>query len=214
MKLLQFDTYESYVEAQTATNKQKLNNVWVSERELRQIADYYKTRVRRPTFGICHGVRNGYEVQKLRELLGFNIIGTEISETADLFENVIQWDFHDSKEEWIGNVDFLYSNSWDHSCDPERMFATWLRCLSPQGRCFLQWSPNHAEQGVGGADCFGVSLDELKQIIEAHGRIEEVLHVAEAKKYGVPLIGHFRRWVQQKLPAGQIEVLVVKHHVR
>lgn len=211
MKLLQFDSYESYVEAQTERNIEKLENVWVSDKELQTIADYFQPRVPDAQFGICHGVRNGYEVRKLRELLGFEIMGTEISKTPESFENIIQWDFHDIKDEWIGKFDFIYSNSWDHSCDPERMFANWFRCLSPQGRCFLHWTPDHSEQAVGGADCFGISIEELKQKIAEHECVEDVLHVTEWFDRRRSLMNRCTRVLRGKLPSRHIQVLVVKH---
>ena len=68
MKLLKFDTYEEYVDVQTKTNKQKIKFVWVSDKELALVADYMKNHVLDAKFGICHGVRNAYEVKKLREL--------------------------------------------------------------------------------------------------------------------------------------------------
>jgi len=145
MKLLKFPTYEDYVKIQTKTNKRKLQFVWVSDKELKAISKYIQTHIPGASFGICHGVRNGYEVQKLRMLLGCEIIGTEISDTAIRMPYVIQWDFHEVKDEWINGVDFIYSNSWDHSYDPDRMLANWMRCVRQNGRSFLEWT---AERSV------------------------------------------------------------------
>jgi hypothetical protein len=65
------------------------------------------------------------------------------------------------KQEWIGNVDFVYSNSWDHSFDPERLFKNWMERLKRSGRLFISWTPTHAAP-VDSADCFSASLEELK----------------------------------------------------
>ncbi|MBK6621188.1 MAG: hypothetical protein IPG32_10020 [Saprospirales bacterium] len=49
------------------------------------------------------------------------VIGTEISDSASKFSHTIEWDFHEVKPEWIGRADFIYSNSFDHSYDPENV---------------------------------------------------------------------------------------------
>ena len=50
--------------------------------------------------------------------INVNVLGTEISSTATNYPNTIEWDFHDVKEEWVSNVDIVYSNSIDHSYKP------------------------------------------------------------------------------------------------
>jgi hypothetical protein len=123
-------------------------------------------------------VRNGWEVQKFRSLLpGTEVIGTEISDTATQFEHVIRWDFHDVKDEWIGNVDFIYTNSWDHSYDPELSLDQWMRCVKPSGRCFIEWFSGANELGNAGADCFSASDDEYRQLIEKKYEVESVLEI-------------------------------------
>ena len=47
-------------------------------------------------------LRQNYSLNKI--IPNSNIIGTDISTTALNFENSIQWDFHDQKEEWIGKL--------------------------------------------------------------------------------------------------------------
>src|SRR5262249_44726855 len=113
--------------------------------------------------GVCHGVRNGWEVRKFRELLGINVLGTEISDTAKHYLGVIQWDFHRVKKEWLQNVDFIYSNALDHSYDPSFCLHQWMKCLKPTGRCFIQWTVFHSEGDIDGADCFGASFHEYQE---------------------------------------------------
>jgi len=165
MKLLKYKNYDDYVKTQTEANKAKLKGVWAVKREIITISKYIKRNIPDASFGICHGVRNGWEVEIFKSVLKVNVIGTEISETASQFENVIQWDFHKIKDEWIGNVDFIYSNSWDHSYDPPYCLDQWMRCLKPTGRCFIEWSIFHSDVDVSDADCFGASIYEYQQII-------------------------------------------------
>lgn len=175
MQLRKFKDYETYVEVQTTTNKEKLHKVWAQEDEIFQIASYIQVQIPQPTFGICHGVRNGWEVSKFQERLGIKVIGTEISDTATIFPNVIQWDFHQIKEEWVNNVDFIYSNALDHSYDPQFCLDQWMRCLKPTGRCFIQWTVFHSEGDIDGADCFGASFEEYQAFISRKYEIENTI---------------------------------------
>jgi hypothetical protein len=174
MKLLSFKSYADYVEAQTKRNKKKIEKVAAASKELQWIADYIKLQNTGVGTGICHGVRNGFEVSVLRNLTQADVIGTEISDTADQFTNVIQWDFHKQKPEWIGKFDFVYSNSWDHSFDPETMLKNWMASLNDKGLVFLQWTDTHSEASVGGADCFGLSIDELLIWINKNYKVEKI----------------------------------------
>lgn len=151
----------------------KLEMVAVSRREIQWIARYLMTSKTKPN-GICHGVRNGFEVGLFRQITGGDVIGTEISETANQFQGVIQWDFHNIKNEWIGKFDFVYSNSWDHSFDPNLMLNNWMKSLNPGGKCFLQWTHTHGEDAVGGADCFGLSFNELINWIRKDYKVEKI----------------------------------------
>lgn len=137
--------------------------MWAQEDVLSFVADKVRDLKRPQVFGICHGVRNGFEVKFLNNALSdikANVIGTEISEVAKEHENTIQWDFHDIKGEWVGNVDFIYSNAFDHSCKPEFCLSQWMKCIAKHGICFLEWTNSHDAGGVGEADCFRASLDE------------------------------------------------------
>lgn len=165
---------EAYREGQIKTYKKKAKHVWVSETELRVIADHVKDSGLVVHKGICHGVRTGHEVHRLRYLLGADIIGTEIAATDH--EYVIEWDFHEVKPEWIGAFDFIYSNSWDHSYDFELILKQWMSCLTERGRCFLEWSGNHAgpENTV---DCFGIPFNDLVALINEDYEVETVLKV-------------------------------------
>lgn len=177
MKLLKFDSYEEYTRIQTEVNKRKIDGISATDKELVFVANYVRDHLPEVAFGLCHGVRNGYEVSKLSALLGVPVIGTEISETARRFPHVIQWDFHEVREEWIGNVDFIYSNSWDHSYDPDRMLKNWMRCLRPHGRCFLQWTRGQDVHAVGEADCFGLSLEEMIHWVTKDYDLEKIKYM-------------------------------------
>jgi len=217
MRLLQFKDYDAYVRVQTATNKEKLHKIWAQEQEIAHIVSYVKLHIPHPEFGLCHGVRNGWEVQRFRELLGIHVLGTEIADTAENYPGVIQWDFHQIKEEWIRNVDFIYSNALDHSYDPSFCLDQWMRCLTPTGRCFIQWTVFHGEGDIDGADCFGASFAEYKALINNKYETEDILSCSISLQHELSMKKVFRKLRRhglaglQRMKTREIFVFVVKH---
>lgn len=164
MKLYKHKSHDMYIEAQIIKNKRKLKNIWVKEEEISLLHDNIRKNIIKPSFGICHGVRNGWEVQKLIELIKINIIGTDISPTATEFKNVIKWDFHDIKSNWKNNVDFIYSNSFDHSYDPDMCLDKWMQCIKKnKGVCYIHWMKSNFNK-AGPADCFAASRKEYRKM--------------------------------------------------
>lgn len=167
-RLHAFSSYEEYRRSQIDTNQAKLGRVWVKREELDLLAGIIRAEIPQVRFGLCHGVRNGFEVAVFRELLGIEVLGTDISPTASQFPHVIEWDFHQIQDEWLGAVDFIYSNSLDHSYDPEHCVGQWCRCLSNPGLLFVHWSPGHnlrGEFGMNNADCFQAPRDAYQAML-------------------------------------------------
>lgn len=192
MKVFKHRDYKQYVASQVKVSKAKAKCIWAFEETIRYISEYVSENMMDFNMGICHGVRNGWEVNTFRNFLkNRNIIGTEISPVGAVNPNVIKWDFHDIKEEWLGNIDFIYSNSLDHSYDPELALKSWMSCLKPEtGRCFLEWDGSHDEDhGVNSADCFKASLEEYKQMIEKQFEIEKIEPVEYVRTRG-KMCGH------------------------
>lgn len=167
MRLRSYPSYDDYKEIQSQFSVRKRRKVWAQKHILDEVASQIRSLKIQSPFGICHGVRNGFEVSYLQKHLSdidVNVIGTEISEVSEENSLTIQWDFHDVKPEWIGKVDFIYSNSFDHSYKPQECMNSWMSCISPNGICILEWSDLHDAAGTGEADCFRASLDEYKSL--------------------------------------------------
>ena len=170
--------YEKYVAVQTSGNIRKLSDVWVKENTIAFLAKYLQHNISSLKMGICHGTRNGNEQRWFRKYLpGCNVIGTEISTTASQFPYTIQWDFHETKPEWLGQIDFIYSNSFDHAYDPERALNNWINCLQPNGLCIIEHSSDHSTTGASELDPFGVDLNEFQLLINKWG--EDKYHIKE-----------------------------------
>ena len=69
MKLYKHESYEEYRKIQEDCAINGENNVWVSDKELELLANHIVSNVPNAKFGLCHGVRNGYEVEHLKKQL-------------------------------------------------------------------------------------------------------------------------------------------------
>lgn len=157
--LHKYSSYEEYVQVQIHWNKVKINRVWADEATLIRVKDILVEEfgVNNKIKGICHGVRNGYEQNFLRCLSdNIEVIGTDISETAKNFDNSIQWDFHNANDAWLGNQDFIYTNSLDQSWQPHVAVQTWLSQLKPNGLLIIEHSEVHGPTYASEMDPFGV----------------------------------------------------------
>ena len=190
MKLYKFDNYQEYKEVQVKGYNAKVNtHSWVDTHAIRGLVSYIVDYNSDVSFGICHGTRRGieqYEFNKTFKLLDMdvNVIGTEIAGDAkDRFPNTIEWDFHEVKDEWVGNVDFIYSNSFDHSYDPEKALGSWMSCLTEKGLCFIEWN-SAADGNSSPMDPYAASFDEYKEMIREKYELVEVLENNPEKDEG------------------------------
>jgi hypothetical protein len=198
--------YEQYRQIQTAGNKQKIEWVWAVEGNIAFLAEYIKRVAGNPKFGICHGTRRGMEQQWFRKLLGCEVIGTEISDTAHQFPHTIQWDFHETKPEWLDAVDFIYSNSFDHSYDPERCLNAWMSCVRKGGVCILEHTSDDSPTSDGPLDPFKSELIAMPYLITTWGKGRYcVRELMKAPKQNEALAGHY---ANENLP--QIDFIVIE----
>lgn len=148
--------YAEYRAVQIAANKAKLERVWADETTLGAIAaDISARHPAGTTRGICHGARNGFEVDWLQRRLGGEVIGTDISDTATRFPNMVVWDFHEPNPAWEGRFDFVYTNALDQAAEPERALAVWTAQLAPGGCIYIEHTHSHGVEGAGEMDPFG-----------------------------------------------------------
>jgi len=147
--------YEEYRRVQIHHNKRKLTNVWADETTLEAVCAHLTSDGRNVENGICHGARNGFEVAWFRKALGADVIGTDISETATDFPNMVVWDFHEENPDWEGKFDFVYTNSLDQAMEPDRALGSWARQLKPGGRIYIEHTMAHSAAHASEMDPFG-----------------------------------------------------------
>ena len=160
-KIHKYKNYEEYKDTQIFFNKQKINKVWADENTLKIVSNFLKENIKSEKIkGLCHGSRNGFE-QKcfINEIPNAEVIGTDISETANDYDNSIVHDFHDEKKEWIENFDFVYSNSLDQSYDPEKALNTWINQVKKDRYVIIEHSDQHGVISSGKMDPFGVEAN-------------------------------------------------------
>lgn len=157
--LHEYSSYEEYKETQIFHNKRKLQNIFADEDTLNLVINRVKNEFSTSSelFCLCHGTRNGFEQNYIASQLKVEIIGTDISETANQFPKSIQWDFHDRKEEWVERCDFIYTNSLDQSWKPRSAVSTWLDQLQKGGLLFIEHTEAHTPQGASKMDPFGAN---------------------------------------------------------
>ena len=190
MKLWKFNNYEEYKEKQIIGYKSKVNShSWVDTYSVRGLVSYIVDYNAEVSFGLCHGTRKGIEQEEFNRTfesldLNVTVLGTEIAgEAEDRFLDTIEWDFHEIKDEWKHNVDFIFSNSFDHSYDPERALDSWMKCLNDKGLCFIEWTPD-SDGNSRPMDPFEASFDEYTELIEQKYEIVDVLENEPDKDEG------------------------------
>lgn len=178
--------YEGYRKVQVFHNKRKIDEVWADTETLGVIANYIRKHVSAVRSGICHGTRRGFEQAELARRLSCPVIGTEISDSAEQFENTVQWDFHQQKDEWKGKFSFVYSNSLDQAFDPRKALATWAAQLEESGLLFLDHTMAHSPAAASEMDPFGAHPMVMPYLLFTWGRNEyrlvDILELTHEKK--------------------------------
>jgi hypothetical protein len=180
MKLYKYKSYDEYKNIQINANIRKIKWSWVDKNSINMLGDYCLNKLEiNPKLILCHGTRQGMEQKYFLEYFNKHnifptVIGTEISPTANDYENTIQWDFHDIKESWINNCDIIYSNSFDHTYDPEMCLNKWMLCVSKTGVCILEHGGEQDEVSKP-TDPFGATVDEYIKLITKRYNVVDIL---------------------------------------
>ena len=178
--------YDAYRDIQIAANKRKIQRVWADERTLEMIAKDIERRNLKT--GICHGARNGYEVEWFRERLESEVVGTDISDTADSIPHMIVQDFHEPRREWLGKWDFVYTNSLDQAFDPKKAISTWVDQLTDRGCIYIEHTSNHSARAATQTDPFGAHPLIMPYLLFEWGRgkykLSEILELEDVSHKG------------------------------
>ncbi len=161
--------YQEYRGHQIAANKAKLDRVWAENTTLSAIVQDIESRNLGVHDGVCHGARNGWEVEQFNDRLAGSVIGTDISETAEQFPDMVCHDFHEEKEEWENRFGFIYTNSLDQAFDPAKALRAWSRQLRADGVIYIEHTMAHSPSGAGSMDPFGAHPMVMPYLIAKWG---------------------------------------------
>ena len=142
MKSYKYKSYDQYVSEQIKANEIKNEKRWVRSDDILFLSGFI-FNLMTPELGLCMGSKNGYEQRFFMTYLpGCQVIGFEIGKSTDEV-NTIQWDFNRTYKKFIGKVDFIYSNSFDHVYDPKKTLGIWLSYLNDTGILILEHTIKH-----------------------------------------------------------------------
>ena len=180
--------YEEYKNTQIFFNKKKLKSVWADETTLGAVVNNLKSNGLGVS-GICHGARNGFEVEYFRNHLDSEVIGTDISDTAKNFPNMVVWDYHDQNPKWVKTFDFVYSNSLDQALHPEKALKTWANQLNENGRIYIEHTIEHSTRSAGAMDPFGADRMVMPFLFFDWGKgiytLEDIIKIPRKKNYNL-----------------------------
>ncbi|MBD1141170.1 hypothetical protein IDH20_03300 [Pelagibacterales bacterium SAG-MED39] len=184
VKIYRYKDYEEYKETQIFYNKKKIDKVWADEKTLEKVSKFLNDNIKTNIIkGICHGSRNGFEQSFFNKIKDrFEVVGTDISDTAKDYKDSIIHDFHDEKKEWLGNFDFVYSNSLDQSFDPKKALDVWLGQIKENGFVIIEHSDQHGVISSGKMDPFGVEANFFPYLLsEWFGHLISIKIIKGAK---------------------------------
>ena len=192
VKIYKYKDYDEYKNTQIFYNKKKIDKVWADEETLKKIIFFLKKNIQSEKIkGICHGSRNGFEQNFFNESKrDFDVIGTDISETAKDYKNSIIHDFHDEKKEWLNSFDFVYSNSLDQSFDPKKALSVWLKQIKENGYIIIEHSDQHGVVSSGKMDPFGVEANFFPYLLSewfGHSISIEIIKGVKNNKNNAPV---------------------------
>ena len=182
--------YDQYINSQIHHNKRKIDYVWADKNVLLSVSQYLKTNLDREKIsGICHGARNGYEVKWFKNNINGNVFGTDISETAINYPDMVVWDFHKINKDWINKFDFIYTNSLDHSIDPKLALDVWIEQIKNDGYIFIEHTLYHRPQDASEMDPFGAHPMIMPYLFFKWGRgkyyLKDIIEIDRKSNYDI-----------------------------
>lgn len=158
MEIYEYSNYNEYVKAQTDANKRKISKIWVNKKTIDLICKQNPLASKI----LCHGTRNAAEQKMFLENKTFaEIIGTEISSTANDFLMTVQHDFMKPNADWIGYFDIVYSNSFDHNIDPYNTLKVWKNQLDLSGKLYIDIPLDENDNRSRLSDPLSITKEEI-----------------------------------------------------
>ena len=164
MKIYTYKDDEHYRKEQEKANKKKLDKIWVQESTIEKIYFDFGKNCKAI---LCHGTRNAAEQKYFQKYYpNADIIGTEISKTAQEFNNTVQWDFRQDNKSWHKKFDILYSNSFDHTNMPRETLVIWRNQIKPNGIMYIEYCFSESNNKSRKSDPLELTRIEFEDLLE------------------------------------------------
>lgn len=195
MDIYKYKNYDEYIKNQKETTNRKFKGIndtriYVREFIIKEICEYYKTKVKFLADSIlCHGTRGGREQKFFKKYFkDAEVVGSELFEGCQDVPMTVIHDFNKVKEEWIGKFDIVYSNSFDHTITPKETLKVWSDQLTEHGRLCIEWTDDTNIRNAA-SDPLAASMKEITEIMNSHEFIleSEVLR-GKARHEGTVLV--------------------------
>ncbi len=161
------NAYDKYLEIQKNAFERKIDNQWETEENINNLSNFLIDRFNNQKIeGICHGTRTGSEQAWFNKRLGNDsyVFGTDIGTNLEQYKDTIYFDMNKDNREWKNKFHFVYSNSWDHSYEPDEMLINWVSHLKEGGIIILNHTATHNPNNfasVSETDPVAISSKEL-----------------------------------------------------
>ena len=152
---------ERYAAVQRAASAAKYDMVWAKKDSCREIVSVIDDLQYSYESLLCHGVRNGAELDYFREFGVSQVLGTDlfVPATEITRKDIVEHDFGEVNPAWLGKFDCVYSNSFDHARNPVETIKMWTNQVKPTGCVLLEMDKSHGVSGSSDLDVVGFPLN-------------------------------------------------------
>jgi SAM-dependent methyltransferase len=169
LKQREYASYEQYVEHQQSKFQYlDLADYDVNYRQVLKERLAGLACVKKGVNVLCLGARQGTEVKAFHDL-GCFAVGLDLNPGKEN-KLVLQGDFHHTQFS-SESVDIIFTNSFDHAFDPQKLIAEIKRLLKPHGALIIEAIRGEAESSAPDhyASLWWQRIDDLIALLTAHG---------------------------------------------
>jgi SAM-dependent methyltransferase len=168
-KRREYSSYDEYVRHQQS-KFQYLDLADYDAKYRRQLAERLKNLpgLKPSASVLCLGARQGTEVKAFLDL-GCFAVGLDLNPGREN-KFVLHGDFHQIQFV-TDSVDVIFTNSFDHAFDPEKLIAEIIRLLKPSGMLIVEAIHGEAEETAPDhyASFWWQRVDDLAALLTRHG---------------------------------------------
>jgi len=154
------ENYAGYEPIQIAASRQKYGLSFARLNSCLEISDILQSMGVLFDAIICHGVRQGKELDFFTAQGFGRVLGTDLFVPDKVAGNIIKANFSVGRPEWIGQFDVVYSNAIDHAQNIIETIDVWGEQLKndPRSTIVLEMDKGHGPAGSSDLDVSGINF--------------------------------------------------------